>query len=66
MKLKLGVASISLVFGAVVVSCFPANRQYAFDLQGCIHSAKSAGDSGAERLAAYNACANALDKDGGQ
>lgn len=65
MKLKLGVAGIALALG-MLAGCFASNRQYAFDLQGCIHSAKSAGDSGAERLAAYNACANALDKDGGQ
>lgn len=60
--MKLGVAGI-VVMG--LLACSSSNRQYAIDLQGCILSARDAGDRDA-RMAAYTACADALDKDGGK
>jgi len=66
--MRLMMAVLSGVVGLIcVAACSAANVQYAGDLQSCIHGARDAGDSGAERLAAYNACADALDmKDGGK
>lgn len=58
---------IAAIIGAGALACSASNMQYARDLQGCIRDARDAGDSGAERLAKYNACADALDgKDGGR
>jgi hypothetical protein len=64
--MKLGIAGIVGVFagGMFVMSCSASNVKYAADLQGCIAAARTL-DAGTQ-LAAYNACADSLDKDGGK
>lgn len=64
MKLGVAIIAIQVVIWAAL-ACSASNRQYALDLQGCILSARDAGDRDA-RMAAYTACADALDKDGGK
>jgi hypothetical protein len=61
--MKLGVATVGILM--LGTACSAANVQYASALQACIRDARDAGTSEL-RLAKYNACADALDKDGGK
>lgn len=69
MKLYQAVTWTLIAGGALIVACATLESQkgYAAGLQGCILTAKLMTDAGRdERLAAYNKCADELDKDGGR